>query len=84
MANYDATLLVTVGKGSSATFSHNGSTTGTGTNSSNPLEVDGGDTVTFTRNTSSVGRAKFQGLSIFTDNSNIEINSGDGPQDLFN
>jgi hypothetical protein len=77
MANYNVTLLVTVGKGSSAVFSHNGSATGTGTNSSNPLEVDGGDTVTFIRSTSSAGRARFHDLSIFTDNSNIVINTGE-------
>lgn len=76
MANYNVTLLVAAGKGSSATFSHNGSTTGTGTTSSNPLEVNGGDTVTFIRSTSSVGIARFHDLSIFTDNSNIAISPG--------
>ena len=77
MANYNVTLLVFAGKGGSATFSHNGSTTGTGTTSSNPLEVNGGDTVTFIRSTSSGGRARFHDLSIFTDNSNIVINTGE-------
>lgn len=74
MANYNVDLSVGVGKGSYANFQSVG---GKGLVSSNPLEVNIGDTITFVRNSSSAGRAKFRTLSIFTDNSNIEINFDD-------
>lgn len=74
MANYNVDLSVGVGKGSYATFQAVG---GKGLTSGNPLEVEIGDTITFVRNTSSAGRARFHDLSIFTDNSNIVINTGE-------
>ena len=73
MANYNVTLEVMVGKNGFATFS---ATNGDGLSSNDPLEVQIGDTVTFIRDSSSVGSAFIQNLSIFTSNSNIQIDSG--------
>jgi len=73
MANYNVTLNVSGGKGSYATFS---ATNGDGLAYNDPLDVNVGDTVTFVRGSSSGGTAKFQDLSIFTNNANIEIAAG--------
>ena len=71
MANYNLTLTVQAGKGSSATFS---AVNGSGLTSGNPLDLQIGDTVTFIR--SGVGAASFSGLSIFTNNANFTISHG--------
>ena len=76
MANFNVTLQVGINKGSMAQWSYNSSTTGVGTTSGNPLDVQVGDTVTFIRHTSSAGSALVQGLAIFTNNANISISSG--------
>ena len=72
MANYIVTLTVSAGKGSSASFTD---VNGTGLTSGNPLDLQIGDTVQFRRN--GLGTGNFTGLAIFTDNSNIVINTGE-------
>ena len=71
MANYNVTLTVQAGKGSSATFS---AVNGSGLTSGNPLDLQIGDTVTFIR--SGVGGSSFSGLSIFTNNADFSISHG--------
>ena len=73
MANYNVTLQTGLGKNGFATFS---ATNGDGLYSTDPLEVQIGDTVTFIRHSSSQGSIFIQNLSIFTSNSNIQIDSG--------
>ena len=75
MANYNVTLNAGIGKGSFAIWEYNGSTSGVGHTSSNPLDVNGGDTVTFIAGSGS-GAKLIQGLAIFTDNTNISIAAG--------
>lgn len=75
MANFTVTLSVGVAKGASAVWSYNGSTSGVGTSSGNPLDVQIGDTVTFTRATSSAGTARIRLLNIFTSNADIDLTS---------
>ena len=72
MANYNVTLNIGIGKGSFATFS---ATNGDGLAYNDPLDVNGGDTITFIRG-SGGGAAKFRDLSIFTNNANFDIASG--------
>ena len=75
MANFTVTLSVGVAKGAAAVWSYNGSTSGVGTSSGNPLDVQIGDTVTFTRATSSAGTARIRLLNIFTSNADIDLTS---------
>ena len=75
MANFTVTLTVGVAKGAAAVWSYNGSTSGVGTSSGNPLDVQIGDTVTFTRATSSAGTARIRLLNIFTSNADIDLTS---------
>ena len=49
MANFNVTLQVGISKGAMAEWSYNSSTTGVGTTSGNPLDLEIGDTVTFIR-----------------------------------
>ena len=72
MANYNVTLNAGIGKGSFASFS---ATNGDGLAYNDPLEVNGGDTITFVRG-SGGGAAKFSLLNIFTNNANFDIASG--------
>ena len=76
MANFNVTLQVGISKGAMAEWSYNSSTTGVGTTSGNPLDLEIGDTVTFIRHTSSAGDARVLGLAIFTNNADITITSG--------
>ena len=71
MANYIVTLNVTAGKGDSASFV---ATNGDGLSSSDPLDLQIGDTVQFRRNGSGTGN--FAGLAIFTNNANFSISHG--------
>ena len=75
MANFTVTLTVGVAKGAAAVWSYNGSTSGVGTSYGNPLDVQIGDTVTFTRATSSAGTARIRLLNIFTSNADIDLTS---------
>lgn len=83
MANYNVTgtLGGHPSYGShSFSWSYNGSSTGTGTTSSNPIIVAAGDTITFKRSaTFTQFQVVVSGLNIFTDNSNfnVSITSGD-------
>ena len=55
-------------------FYYNNSSTGVGTSSSNPLDLNAGDTVTFdATDASGPGYVTVSGLNIFTDNSNFSI-----------
>ena len=76
MANFNVTLQVGISKGAMAEWSYNSSTTGVGTTSGNPLDLEIGDTVTFIRHASSAGDARVLGLAIFTNNADITITSG--------
>ena len=73
MANFNVTLNVSAGKGSSASFA---ATNGYGLASAYPLNVNGGDTVTFICGSGSSGTARFRYLSIFTSNADIDILAG--------
>jgi len=73
MANFNVTLHVSAGKGASASFS---ATNGDGLAYNDPLDVNGGDTVTFICAAGSSGTAKFRDLSIFTSNADIDISAG--------
>ena len=73
MANFNVTLSVAIGKGGYATFS---ATNGDGLAYNDPLDVNGGDTVTFIRGSGSTNTAKFRNLTIFTSNTDIDISSG--------
>jgi len=73
MANFNVTLHVSAGKGGSAAFA---ATNGDGLASNDPLDVNGGDTVTFICASGSTGTAKFRYLSIFTSNADIDILAG--------
>ena len=76
MANYNVTLQVGISKGAMAEWSYNSSTSGVGTSSGNPLDLEIGDTVTFINHSSSVGYARVRNLSIFTSNADIDIAAG--------
>ena len=73
MANYNVDCRVGLGKGAAAVFEVNGSATGVGTSSSNPLDVFPGDTVTFRRTTNSGGDAQVSQLNNFTNNSDMVL-----------
>ena len=73
MANFNVTLNVSAGKGSTAAFA---ATNGYGLYSGYPLSVNGGDTVTFICGSGSSGTARFRYLSIFTSNADIDILAG--------
>ena len=73
MANFNVTLNVSAGKGGSCNFS---ATNGDGLSSGDPLDVNGGDTVTFICASGSSGTARFRDLSIFTSNADIDILAG--------
>jgi hypothetical protein len=73
MANFNVTLNVSSGKGGSAAFA---ATNGDGLSSGDPLDVNGGDTVTFICGSGSSGTARFRDLSIFTSNADIDILAG--------
>lgn len=73
MANYNVDCRVGLGKGRTAVFEVNGSATGVGTTSSNPLDVFAGDTVTFRRTTNSGGDAQVSQLNNFTNNSDMVL-----------
>ena len=73
MANFNVTLNVQSGKGGSCNFS---ATNGYGLSSGYPLNVNGGDTVTFIAASGSTGTARFRYLSIFTNNADIDILAG--------
>jgi hypothetical protein len=76
MANFNVTLLVGVAKGASATwYGSDGSSSGVGTSSSNPIDIQIGDTVTFTRHSSSSGLVRVKLLDIFTSNTDIALTS---------
>ena len=73
MANYNVDCRVGLGKGAAAVFEVNGSATGVGTSSSNPLDVFPGDTVTFRRTTNSGGDAQVSQLNNFTNNNTMNL-----------
>jgi len=71
MANFNVTLLVGIGKGSAAsTWSTVGNV---GHTSGDPIDVNIGDTVTFIRDSNSVGVANVKLLNIFTSNTDIAL-----------
>ena len=76
MANYTVTLDYVGGKGSDVVIKYPGTTTtGTGHTSSNPLDLEIGDTVTFSA-TGGPGSVTVHSLSIFSDNSNVVLTNG--------
>lgn len=86
MASYTVYVAFTGGKGASIQFRYPGSAStstnnyGTGSSSSNPLELQIGDTVTFATNqTSGPGYVTVSDLAIFTSNSDFIVSwSGNG------
>jgi len=73
MANYNVDCRVGLGKGQTAVFEVNGNAAGVGTTSSNPLDVNSGDTITFRRTTNSGGDAQVSQLNNFTNNANMVL-----------
>lgn len=75
MASYTVEIRYSGGaKNQSCVFFYQNSNTGTGTTSSNPLDLEIGDTVVFTAtNATGPGYVTVSGLAIFTDNSNFSI-----------
>ena len=73
MANYNVDCRVGLGKGRTAVFEVNGSATAIGTTSSNPLDVNSGDTITFRRTTNSGGDAQVSELNNFTNNASMVL-----------
>ena len=74
MASYTVYIDSQGGKSSFLYWEYNNSTTGTGHTSSNPLDVQAGDTVTFNSSGSSApGYQTISGLSIFTNNNDFII-----------
>lgn len=75
MASYTVEIRYTGGaKNQSCVFFYQNSSTGVGNTVSNPLDLQVGDTVTFTAtNASGPGYVTVSGLAIFTDNSNFSI-----------
>ena len=71
MANFTLQLTSEVGKGASATWYY--APNSVGHSYGNPVDVEIGDTVTFTRGAGSVGNGIITLLNIFTDNSNITL-----------
>ena len=73
MANFTLKLYVGVAKGAAAQWYYAPNTVGHSIG--NPLDVQIGDTVTFTRDTGSAGTAKVRLLNIFTNNADIDLTS---------
>ena len=71
MANFTLKLTVGVAKGATAQWYY--APNSVGHSIGNPLDVQIGDTVTFTRDTSSSGTAKVRLLNIFTSNADIDL-----------
>jgi len=73
MANFTLQLTVGVAKGAAAQWFYVQNSVGH--SYGNPVDVQIGDTVTFTRATSSAGTAKVRLLNIFTNNADIDLTS---------
>ena len=73
MANFTLQLTVGVAKGAAAQWFY--AQNSVGHSYGNPVDVQIGDTVTFTRTTSSAGTAKVRLLNIFTNNADIDLTS---------
>ena len=73
MANFTLQLTVGVAKGAAAQWFY--AQNSVGHSYGNPVDVQIGDTVTFTRATSSAGTAKVRLLNIFTNNADIDLTS---------
>ena len=73
MASVNATIFATSGKGGSATVWTLSGSGGSGNSASDPRDINVGDTVTFIRHANSNFTNKIRQLSIFTDNSDIDL-----------
>ena len=71
MANFTLQLTVGVAKGAAASWYYVSNSVGH--SYGNPVDVQIGDTVTFTRTTSSGGTGKVRLLNIFTNNADIDL-----------
>ena len=73
MANFNVYIQYNGGKGNTVAWEFpDGNTTGTGTSSGNPLDVDVNDTVTFIAQ-GGPGRVTISGLDIFTTNTDFQL-----------
>lgn len=84
MAAYKVYLDFQPGKGNYVAWAYPTTTTNTGTGhtSGSPLELDVGDTVTFTVKANSFGGGTVSGLAIFTDNSNFTFSGSSTESDI--